>query len=365
MDFTFSADQDQLRASVRAFLEKEAPKAYVRRMAEHDDAGITDVVWRAIVDLGWTGVLVPEECGGLGLGVVDAVVVQEEMGRSVFPGPYFSSAILTTLAARAFGLTDHLRDLAAGRARGAVALDEAGTGSPLDRIRVRADGRGNRYRLDGVKPMVMDGHTADFVLVPARAREGLRTFLVERPAAALAPSLDITRKFARLEFDGTRAEAVGPAADQSALWQRVLDDAAVLLAAELIGVSEGANALALDYAQARVVFDKPLSKFQVTRHKAVDMLHRIEMAKVGVHYAAWATDVEAPDREAAAAMAKSYTAEAANYVTAECIQIHGGVGYTWECDAHVFLRRAKVNDLLLGAQTWQRERVADLYFAEL
>ena len=365
MDFTFSPDQDQLRDACRSFLAKESPKEYVRRMAEHDDTGVTPEVWRAVVDLGWTGVLVPEECGGLGLGLVDAVVVQEEMGRAVFPGPYFSSAILATLAARALGLPEQLGVLATGRERGTVALDEAGSGSPLDRTRVRADGRGNRYRLDGVKPMVMDAHSADWVFVPARTREGLRTFLVERPAAQPAASLDITRKFARLEFDGTRAEAVGPTGDQTRLWQRVLDDAAVLLAAELIGVSEAANELALDYAQARVVFDKPLSKFQVTRHKAVDMLHRIEMAKVGVHYAAWAADVDAPDREAAAAMAKSYTAEATNYVTAECIQIHGGVGYTWECDAHVFLRRAKVDDLLLGAQSWQRERVADIYFASL
>jgi alkylation response protein AidB-like acyl-CoA dehydrogenase len=365
MDFTFSADQEQLRAAVRSFMEKEAPTEYVRQMAEHDDTGITPAVWQQIVDLGWTGVLVPEECGGLGLGLVDAVVVQEEMGRAVFPGPFFSSAILATLAARALGLTDRLTALANGTERGTVALDEAGSGSPLDRVRVRADGRGNRYRVDGVKPMVMDAGSADWALVLARTREGLRTFLVERPETEATPSLDITRKFARLELDATRGEAVGPAGDQTRLWQRVLDDAAVLLAAELIGVSEAANALALDYAQARVVFDKPLSKFQVTRHKAVDMLHRIEMAKVGVHYAAWASDVEAPDREATAAMAKSYTAEAANYVTAECIQIHGGVGYTWECDAHVYLRRAKVDDLLLGAQAWQRERVADLYFASL
>jgi alkylation response protein AidB-like acyl-CoA dehydrogenase len=365
MDFTFSPDQDRLRDACRSFLAKESPKEYVRRMAEHDDTGVTPEVWRAVVDLGWTGVLVPEECGGLGLGLVDAVVVQEEMGRAVFPGPYFSSAILATLAARALGLPEQLGALATGRERGTVALDEAGSGSPLDRTRVRADGRGNRYRLDGVKPMVMDAHSADWVFVPARTREGLRTFLVERPAAQPVASLDITRKFARLEFGGTRAEAVGPTGDQTRLWQRVLDDAAVLLAAELIGVSEAANELALDYAQARVVFDKPLSKFQVTRHKAVDMLHRIEMAKVGVHYAAWAADVDAPDREAAAAMAKSYTAEATNYVTAECIQIHGGVGYTWECDAHVFLRRAKVDDLLLGAQSWQRERIADIYFASL
>ena len=145
----------------------------------------------------------------------------------------------------------------------------------------------------------------------------------------------------------------------------MLDDAAVLLAAEMTGVAEAANALALEYAQARIVFDQPLSKFQVTRHKAVDMLHRIEMARVGVHYAAWASDVDAPDRESTAAMAKSFSAEAANYVTAECIQIHGGVGYTWECDAHIYLRRAKVNDLLLGDQAWHRARVADAYFAAL
>ena len=168
MDFTFSSDQEQFRDSVRSFLVKESPKAYVRQMAEHDDTGITPEVWRAITDLGWTGVLVPEEHGGLGLGIVDAVVVQEEMGRAVFPGPYFSSAILTTLAARALGMDDRLEALAAGRERGAVALDEAGTGSPLDRVRVRAEGRGNRYKLDGVKPMVMDGASADWILVPAR-----------------------------------------------------------------------------------------------------------------------------------------------------------------------------------------------------
>src|SRR3954468_8155465 len=367
MDFTFSADQDALRDAVRAFLQTEAPKEYVRRMAEHDDAGIPPEMWRKIVELGWTGLLVPEAQGGLGLGLIDAVVVQEEMGRAVFPGPYISSAIAATLAARALGLDELLEVLAAGAQRGTVAIDEAGHGDPLGRIRVRAGGRGSRYRLDGVKPMVLDAMTADWVLVPARTRDGLQTFLVEQPAqyAQAAPALDITRKFARLEFDSTRAKLVGPPGDHAAHWRRVADDVAVLLAAEMIGVSEAANALALDYAQAREVFGRPLSKFQVTRHKAVDMLREIEIARVAVHYAAWASEVDAADRETSAGMAKAQAASAANYVTAECIQIHGGVGYTWENDAHVFLRRAKVDDLLMGAQGWQRERVADEYFATL
>src|SRR6478752_470095 len=168
MDFVFSPEQLALRESVRAFLAAEAPISYVRQMAEHDDAGITPEVWAKIVDLGWTGLLVPESAGGLGLGLVDAVVVQEEMGRAVFPGPYFSSAIVATLAARALGLDDRLSALATGSERGTVALDEAGHGDPVERIRVRASGRGSRYHLDGVKPLVMDGRSADWVLVPAR-----------------------------------------------------------------------------------------------------------------------------------------------------------------------------------------------------
>jgi alkylation response protein AidB-like acyl-CoA dehydrogenase len=365
VEFTFSPEQDALRDAVRGFLRTEAPNEYVRRMAEHDDAGFTPEVWKQIVALGWTGLLVPEAQGGLGLGLVDAVVVQEEMGRALFPGPFFSSAILATLAARALGLADRLDALGAGTQRGTVAVDEAGTGDPIDRIRVHATGRATRYKLDGVKPMVLDAQTADWILVPARTREGLRTFLVERPETRPAASLDLTRKFAAIEFRETRAVPVGPPGDHAPIWRRVVDDAAVLLGAELIGVSEAANQTAIDYAQVREVFGKPLSKFQVTRHKAVDMLQKIELARVAVHYAAWASDAEAPDREVAAAMAKAYAAEAANYVTAECIQVHGGVGYTWDNDAHFYLRRAKVDDLMLGSQGYQRDRVADEYFANL
>ena len=243
MDFVFSPEQDALREAVRAFMLAEAPKEYVRRMAEHDDTGVAPEVWGRIVELGWTGLLVPEEQGGLGLDIVDAVVVQEEMGRALFPGPYFSSALLATLGAKALGLDDQLAALAGGRERGTVAFDEPGFGDPIARIRVRADGRGSRFKLDGTKPLVLDGHTADWVLVPARTREGLQTFLVEKPDAQLTASLDITRKFARIEFEATSAQPVGPPGDHTEIWRRVADDAAVLLAAEVIGVLDVDNRL--------------------------------------------------------------------------------------------------------------------------
>jgi alkylation response protein AidB-like acyl-CoA dehydrogenase len=363
MEFAFSTEQDALRATVRDFLAEHASMPFVREHLETPTA-CPQALWDRIVALGWPAMLVPESSGGLGLDMVDLVVVMEEMGRALFPGPFLSSAVLATLAARHLGLDDRLAMLARG-ARGAVAIEEAGYGDPIDRTRVRAVGRGSHYRLDGTKAMVIDGLTADWVLVPARTHDGIGTFLVDRPAAVAAPALDLTRKFSNITFADTPATPVGPPGDHAAIWRRVADDGAIALAAELIGVAEAAHALAIDYATTREVFGKQLSKFQVTRHKVVDLLREIELSRVGVHYAAWASDVDAPDRESATAMAKAYAAEGANHVTAECIQIHGGVGFTWECDAHLYLRRAKVNDLLLGYQGWQRERVADLYFAEL
>jgi alkylation response protein AidB-like acyl-CoA dehydrogenase len=364
VEFRFSAEQDALRDSVRAFLAAEAPISFVRSRFD-EPIGLPDDMWRRTIDMGWTGLLVPATHGGLGLGLVDAVVVQEEIGRALFPGPFLSSAILATVAARALGLEELLPGLATGTARGTVAIDEVGHGDPIDRVRVRATGRGHRHRLEGDKPLVPDAVGADWVLVPARTREGLQTFLVERPDAVPAATLDLTRRFGALHFDDTPALRVGPNGDHTAIWRRVVDIGAVAIAAELVGIGEAANQLAIEYAQARVVFDKPLSTFQVTRHKAVDMLRVVELARVGTHYAAWANDADAPDRESAAAMAKSSASEAANFVTAECIQVHGGVGFTWECDAHLYLRRAKVDDLVFGSQGWHRARIADRYFAEL
>lgn len=357
MDFTFSPEQEALRDGVRAFLADRG-MGYVRAMWE-DGRGFTDEVWGQMVELGWTGLLVPEEHGGLGRGLVDLAVVQEEVGRMAFPGPFFSSAVFATLAARRLGLGDRLASLAAGNTRGTVALEELGHGDPVARVRTRAIRRGGRWLLSGLKPLVPDGHTADWALVVARAPDGLHTFLLQPPGAEAVPAWDGGHKVARLELRDRVAEPVGPEGDHTAIWRRVVDDAAVALCSELVGAAEAAYDLAVEYAKQRVQFGRPIASFQVIKHKAVDMLHRIELARVGSHYAAWASDVESPAREEAVAMVKSYAAEAAIFVTGEAIQIHGGVGFTWDCDAHLFYRRAKQIDLMLGAQGWQRQRLAD------
>jgi len=359
MEFTFSDEQDQLRGAVRAFLDGQAPGSYMRAMLD-DPRGVTDDVWRQVVELGWTGVLIPESAGGLGLGLVDLVVILEEMGRSLFPAPFLSSAVLATLASRALGLEDRLSSLAVGATRGTVALDEEGHGDVVDRVRTRASRKTGRWLLTGEKPVVVDGHTADWVLVVARTQVGLGTFVIEAPKAELVPTWDLTRKVARLVLDGTPAEPVGPEDDHTAIWRRVVDDACVALCAELVGSMEAAHDLAVEYAKVRVQFDRPIATFQVIKHKAADMLHRIELSRVGTHYAAWASDVDDPVRAEAAAMAKAYVPESANYVAGESIQIHGGVGFTWDCDAHLHYRRAKQNDLLLGYHGVHRERLADL-----
>jgi alkylation response protein AidB-like acyl-CoA dehydrogenase len=325
-----------------------------------DERGFGDNLWQQIAELGWPGVLVPASCGGLGLGLVDVVVLMEEMGRSLLPAPFLSSAVMATLAARELGLDDRLSSLAAGVTRGTVAIDEEGHGDVVDRVRTRASRKTGRWLLSGHKPVVLDGHTADWVLVVARTQVGLGSFVVEAPRAEPVPTWDLTRKVARLVLDETPAEPVGPEGDHTAIWRRVVDDACVALCAELIGSMEAAHDLAVEYAKVRVQFDRPIATFQVIKHKAADMLHRIELSRVGTHYAAWASDVDDPVRAEAAAMAKAYVPESANYVAAECIQIHGGVGFTWDCDAHLHYRRAKQNDLFLGYHGIHRERVADL-----
>jgi alkylation response protein AidB-like acyl-CoA dehydrogenase len=361
VDFDFNDDQRALRDAVRNALSGLVSVEVLQSMT---DAGgeMPAELWTRIADLGWPGLLVADEYGGLALGLVDMTVVMEEMGKVPLPGPFFSSAVFATLAANRLEATELLSDLASGAKRGTVALEEtAVSGDPLDGVATTATAAGDDWRLDGLKPVVPDGATADWVIVVARDESGaLGSYLVEGASAQAVPGLDPTRSLARLELAGTPARRLGPDGDQRALLARVIDDAAVMLAAELVGASEAATDLAAEYSKVRVQFGRPIGTFQAVKHIAAEMVQDLTLARVGTHYAAWASDTDAPDRETSAAMAKSWVAEAAIAVTSSCIQIHGAVGFTWECPAHYYYKRAKASDLVLGRQGWQRARVADL-----
>lgn len=352
MDFQFSDDQEALRTAVRAF---------VADWAEGHDArdGLADAGWDTIVGLGWTGLLVPEAHGGLGLGLVDAVVVLEEMGRVAFPGPYLGSSVIATIAARRLGLGELLAGLAAG-GRGTVALEESGSGDPVDRVRTSARRRGAQWVLTGDKPIVLDAAGADWILVVARTPDGLGTFRLDAHEVAVVPTMDATRTVGRVELGETPATPVGPEGDHTAIWRAIADDTAIALSAELVGVCDASLGMAMAYAEQRVQFDKPIAAHQVIQHKLVDMLHATELGRVGVHYAAWTSEVNDPDSSRAASIAKSQMGEAAVMVTSENIQVHGAVGFTWDSRAGVLYQRAKQNDVFGGGQSWHRARVADL-----
>jgi len=365
VDFTFDAEQVALRDVARQALERRVDGDTLRALAD-DPLGVTDDLWQGLADLGWTGLLVPVAQGGAAAGLLETCIVLEQMGRVPVPGPFFSSAVLATLAARALGADDLLADLATGDRRGTVALAEVGHGDPLATVRSRARRKGAGWVVSGTKPLVLDGHTADWMVVAARTEEGLRSFLVgDVPHAAgvavePVPTLDPTRKAARVVLDEAAVVPLGPPGHQGPLWRRVLDDVAVGLASELVGVADRALEEAIGYAKGRVVFDRPIATFQVVKHRMVDMFHGLEMARAGAQYAAWASDAGVPEgeRERAAAMAASYAAETAVRVTGDNIQIHGGVGFTWANDAHFLFKRAKQNEVLMGGAGAERRRLA-------
>src|ERR1700722_13257137 len=366
VDFTYDDEQLALQDVARAALERECGPDVVRQLADDPD-GITPALWSTLVELGWTGLLVPEEQGGTGAGLLETCIVLEQMGRIPLPGPYFSSAVAATLAARALGATELLSDLAAGTRRGTIALGEQGHGEPLATVRTRARRKAAQWVLSGEKPFVVDGHTADWVIVVARSEEGVRSYLLESPSTAsgasveLVPSLDPTRKLARLVLDETPAVPLGPSGNQAQVWQRVQDDIAIGLAAETVGAADRALTEAIAHTAERIVFDKPVATYQSVRHRLVEMYQQVEMARAGFQFTAWASDTESPERAQAAAMASSYAAEAGVRVTGDDIQLHGGVGFTWANDAHFLFKRVKQNSVLSGGAGAQLHRLASMF----
>jgi alkylation response protein AidB-like acyl-CoA dehydrogenase len=379
MDFGFSQEQELLRQTARSFLEKECPSGFVRRMMD-DPTGSTDEFWAKLAELGWLGLIYPEPDGGMGLGLVDLTVVLEEMGRAVMPGPFFSTVLLGGLAIREAG-SDAQRQawlprIAAGQARVTLALLEESARWDAAGVQVAAKpGKAGGFVLSGTKLFVPDGHSADLLVVAARTAKvtkddpshGVSLFLVPADrkgvATTLLPTMDQTRKLAEVALQRVEVGAdalLGPLHQGWPILSRILDRAAVALCAEMCGGAQKVLDLSTEYAKIRVAFGKPIGTYQAVKHKCADMLVAVENAKSITYYAAWAADQDAPDAPLAAAMAKAFVSDAYRKVAGDGIQVHGGIGFTWEHDMHLYFKRAKGSEVAFGDATLHRERVAQL-----
>jgi alkylation response protein AidB-like acyl-CoA dehydrogenase len=368
VNFAFTADQEELRGTLRRFFASKSPVSEVRRLAETAD-GYDPLVWKQMAEqLGLQGLAIPEQYGGSGFTAVELSIVFEEMGRALVCAPYFSSVGLASQLLLALDDDDAkgrwLPAIADGSLIATVAVTEDDGVWGLDHVGTAATESGGTWTLDGSKMFVVDGHIAGLLLVVARAGDGLAVFAVEGGQPGVTRTslsvLDVTRKLARVEFRGATARRVGPDGDATAAISRALDAALAALAAEQAGGAARCLDMAVDYAKTRVQFGRPIGSFQAIKHKCADMLVRVESAKSASYYAAWSAADGTGELPVAAALAKAYCADAYFHVAAENIQIHGGIGYTWEHDAHLYFRRAKSSQLLFGDPRYHRSRLADV-----
>jgi alkylation response protein AidB-like acyl-CoA dehydrogenase len=366
VNFAFSEEQEELRRGVRRFLEEKSSEADVRRLMETPE-GYDTAVWKQMAEqLGLQGLAIPEEYGGSGYTYVELVVIFEEMGRALLCAPYFSSVALAAnllLAAGDDGAKkDYLPGIADGTTLATVALAEASGRWDEGGIALEATGSGSSWTLTGEKLYVLDGHLADLILVPARTPAGISVFAVDKGADGLTTTalstMDQTRKQARVTFEGTPARLVGAEGAGWAAVSKMLDLAVVALAAEQVGGAQRVLEMAVDYAKVRVQFGRPIGSFQAIKHKCADMLLEVESAKSAAYYAGWAAAEDNDELPVVASLAKSYCSEAYFHATAENIQIHGGIGFTWEHPAHLYFKRAKSSELLFGDPTYHRELLA-------
>jgi alkylation response protein AidB-like acyl-CoA dehydrogenase len=379
MDIGFSEEQELLRDTARKFLDDNCTTRFVRDMMP-TEAAVTPEFWRQLAENGWLGIAFPEADGGSGLGLTDLVVLMEEIGRAVMPGPYPASVLFGGAAIAEAGSAaqraEWLPRIAGGDAKATLAWTEPNARWDAAGITAGARETGGGFALSGVKMFVPDAHLADAVVVAARTRDGstmedgISLFLVPNDSAGLEvtllPSVDETRKLCEIRLDNVRLPASALLGELHQGWAplaRVVDRAAVALAAEMCGAAQRVLDITVDYAKMRVAFGKPIGSYQGVKHKCADMLVDIENAKSLTYYAAWAVDEGDPDSVMAVSMAKAAASDAGRRVCAAGIQLHGGIGMTWEHDLHLYLKRAKADEIALGDANWHRERIARLMAA--
>ena len=374
MNFGFSEEQEMLRDATRRFLDNECPSSFVRKMMEDDSAHATEM-WKKVAEQGWPAILIDEAHGGVGGSFLDMVVILEEMGRSLLPGPFLATALLGTPAILAGGSDEQknaiLPGVAAGETILSLALAEQSGRYDAGGVALAATPKGEDFLLSGEKFFVPDAHVADQIVVVARtgqgaaAEDGISLFVVDAKAPGVTvtqlKTVDMTRRQCHVAFQDVAVPAAQVVGQVGAGWpivQRTLDQAMAGLCAEMVGTGQQALDMAVAYAKERVQFGKPIGSFQAVKHKCVDMMVQVENARSLTYYAAWTVDENVPEARQAVPMAKAYCSDMCKTVTSEAIQVHGGIGFTWEHDMHLFYRRGLASEAAFGSAPVHREVVA-------
>jgi alkylation response protein AidB-like acyl-CoA dehydrogenase len=375
MDFDFTQEQVMLRDLTREFLTRESTPKAVRALWD-DQRGYSESTWQQLSEMGLHGLTVPETYGGQGLGMVDLALVLDEMGRAAYPSPYFATTVLAAGAIQASGSEDamsrHLPDIAAGRTRATFALLETSLSWQASAVQLRAERSGDGYTLSGTKRFVPWAHVADLIVVVARSSGGITLFAVPAGTSGVSEArnveMDRTNPTSTLTFKevSVPADAVIGQVDQGwPIVQAVLQRAAVAASAEMLGASRRCMDMSVEYAKVRQQFGQPIGMFQAIKHACAEMLLEVENSHGATYYAAWALDAGSEDATLAASAAKAYVGDASRKVCGSSIQVHGGIGFTWDYDLHIYFKRAKHFEPLYGDADFHREQALQLTLARL
>jgi len=370
MDFGISDEQQQLKNSAREFLTNECATSFVRKVMASEDGAAADL-YTHIARLGWHGLIIPEKFGGAGLGMLDMALLLEEQGYAAMPGPFLFSSVLAASALGEFG-TDEMQQkwlpaLAEGKAIGTLAIAEEDDGIESVSIRTRAVKSGDEIVISGRKMFVPYANVADFIIVAARngdAIDNVRFYPVETKAAGVSikmlKSLDLTRRVCAVDLKDVRVKASAELKGGASAFHRIVDIASVAVAADSLGGAERALEMAVEYSKVREQFGKPIGSFQALKHAAAEIVSELEPARSLLWYAAYALDADPKAAPRAAAMAKARLSEVYSRTTDKAVLMHGGIGFTWEHDIHLWFKRSRFNESYFGSPPYHRERVAQL-----
>ena len=374
MDFDLGEEQIMLKTSARDFLEKECPKKLVRDMMD-DDKGYSPDLWRKMADLGWHGLAFPEEYGGVGSSFLDLAVLLEEMGRALVPGPFVSTVVSAGRAILAAGNEEQkqrfLPAIASGETIMTLALTEADGGVESSCIGVTATPSGSDFVINGTKLFVPDAHVADHLICVARTKDGtgedgISLFLVDAAAAGLQVEVLRTmtgEKLCEVTFNDVTVPAVNLLGEPDGGWpvvRNLLVEATVAECAWMMGGARWVLETSVDYAKERVQFGVPIGTFQAVQHKLANVAVEVEGATSIVYYAAWTVDENDPGKTLAASTAKAWCSDTYKHAAFEGVQVHGGIGFTWDHDMHLYFKRAKSSQVAFGDADYHRERIAQM-----